>query len=150
MEHSYASSNHPFNDDTIERVGAIVYDAEGNLLIVDGGTGKMSLPKGCRHLAETVWDGGVRELYEETGLDIEALLEEKGATFVGEKFLRWGTYMVFHLKIRGTELKLRPQEGETCKILWRAPYSYWMQRKADLNADLRQLVKCEWKKNRIQ
>jgi 8-oxo-dGTP pyrophosphatase MutT (NUDIX family) len=133
--------DHPFNDDTKERVGCIVYDAEGKLLIVDGGTGKMSLPKGCRHLAETVWEGSIRELYEETGLDIEDLLLDKTATFVKEMGLRWGTYMVFKLKTLGAELKLRPQAGEVIKILWKNPHGFWIQRKADLNADLRHLVK---------
>jgi ADP-ribose pyrophosphatase YjhB (NUDIX family) len=134
-------TSHPFNDETRERVGAIVYDVLGKLLIVEGAGGKMSLPKGCRFFGETVWDGGVRELYEETGLDIEALLADKSAKSLGTKQLRWGTYNVFQLKMRGTDLALRPQAGETCKVLWRDPKSQWMQRKADLNADLRHLVK---------
>jgi ADP-ribose pyrophosphatase YjhB (NUDIX family) len=132
---------HPFNADTHERVGCIAYDAEGDLLVVDGGTGKISLPKGCRHLGETEWDGSIRELYEETGLDIELLLTDKSAKFVGKKALRWGTYMVFKLKMRGSDLALRTQPGETSKILWKNPRGTWMQRKADLNADLRHLVK---------
>lgn len=132
---------HPFNEDTRERVGCIIYDVEGKLLIVDGGSGKMSLPKGCRHLGETEWEGGLRELYEETGLDAELLLNDKSARFVEQKALRWGTYMVFRLKMRGEDLALRPQPGETSKILWKNPNGVWIQRKADLNADLRHLVK---------
>lgn len=136
-----AELQHPWNEDTRERVGCIVYDVEGNLLVVDGGSGKISLPKGCRHLGETEWDGGLRELYEETGLDVELLLAEKSARFVEKKALRWGTYMVFRLKMHGSDLALRPQAGETSKILWKNPWGFWMQRKADLNADLRHLVK---------
>ena len=132
---------HPFNQDTRERVGCIVYDVEGHLLIVDGGGGKMSLPKGCRQLGETEWEGGLRELYEETGLDAELLLTDKSARFMEKKTLRWGTYMVFRLKMRGSDLALRPQTGETSKVLWKNPWGAWLQRKADLNADLRHLVK---------
>ena len=133
-------NDHPFKKDTAERVGAIVYDIDDKLLVVEGGGKKISLPKGCRQLGETEWEGSVRELYEETGLDIEVMLSEKSAKFIENRKLRWGSYMVFRLPFCGTDLKLRPQLGETVKVMWKSPQSEWMQKTADLNTDLRSLV----------
>lgn len=130
---------HPFNDETAERVGCIVYDADGKLLVVEG-FGKYGLPKGCRYFGETEWDGGVRELWEETGLDIEEMVSRGFATFKEKKKLRWGTYCVFKMGVRGDELSLRPQAGETTKVCFKAPQGRFLQAEADVNADLRFLL----------
>jgi 8-oxo-dGTP pyrophosphatase MutT (NUDIX family) len=130
---------HPFNDETAERVGCIVYDVDGKLLVVEG-FGKYGLPKGCRYFGETEWDGGVRELWEETGLDIEEMLSSSMATFKEKKKLRWGTYNVFKLRVRGEGLSLRPQAGETTKVCFKAPQGRFLQGEADVNADLRFLL----------
>lgn len=128
---------HPFTCDTRDRVGAIVYDKEGRLLIVKG-MSKYSLPKGCRCMGETEWDGACRELYEETGLDIEELLTKKSAIFLCQKKLRWGTYMVFRLMVPATQVLLHPQEEEVTELHWKGLHSKWDYK--TLNSDLRDLV----------
>jgi 8-oxo-dGTP pyrophosphatase MutT (NUDIX family) len=60
---------HPFMDDTNESYGCLVLDCFDRILIVKG-TEKLSLPKGHRKRAETQIDCVIREVYEETGLDI--------------------------------------------------------------------------------
>ena len=126
---------HPFDLDTAERVGVIVLDCNGHLLVVEG-AGRLSLPKGCRHLGETEWDGAMRECYEETGLDLEDPLLPV-TLFRRNVKLRWGTYQEIHLGIRGNQLKTKPQAGETSRVFWINPKSAKMQRNPACNADLR-------------
>lgn len=132
---------HPFDLDTSERVGAIVLDALGNLLLIEGPGGKLSLPKGCRHLGESEYDGAVRECYEETGLDLEdPALGVKG----GERIpLRWGVYFKFQLRKPGAAYSehLRPQARESVRVFWAHPGRRWLKFDADCNADLKVYVR---------
>jgi 8-oxo-dGTP pyrophosphatase MutT (NUDIX family) len=123
---------HPFQADTEERVGVLVLDRRGRLLTVEGPSGKLSLPKGCRHLGETEWDGAMREAWEETGIDLESMSD---ATFVATVKLLHGTYFLFHIGRDGFTLSLRPQEGESKIIYWKRPTDTFYRSKP-CNADL--------------
>jgi 8-oxo-dGTP pyrophosphatase MutT (NUDIX family) len=121
---------HPFSDDTRDKVGVIVLDRDGYLLLVEGKGGKLSLPKGGRHRGETDLEGALREAWEETGIDLDE------NAYVEKLKLIWGTYFVYRLQGEGRSVNLRPQAGETVKILWRKPTSYWIRHDAILNRDL--------------
>jgi 8-oxo-dGTP pyrophosphatase MutT (NUDIX family) len=123
-------NSHPFNDETREKVGAIVYDRKGNILLVQGPSGKLSFPKGGRLRGETDLEGAVRELYEETGLDLEH------EDYTDKIKLIWGTYFVYNLPYAGIKIPLNPQIDEVMKILWRKPTSEWLKKEAHLNSDL--------------
>lgn len=125
---------HPFADDTREKVGVIVYDKTGKLLLVEGRGGKLSLPKGGRLRGETELEGALREAWEETGIDLE------NTDYVSKVKLVWGVYFVYRLGICGKELPLVPQPGEVVKVLWKRPRSYWLKNIASLNCDLRYYI----------
>lgn len=122
--------SHPFSDDTRDKVGVIVLDRNGYLLLVEGKEGKLSLPKGGRHRGETDLEGALREAWEETGID----LDENG--YLAKIKLIWGTYFLYRIPQEGRYIKLKPQPGETVKILWRNPSSPWIRHDALLNRDL--------------
>ena len=126
---------HPFAEDTREKVGVIVYDKKGYILLVEGLTGKLSLPKGGRLRGETELEGALREAYEETGIDLEKL------QYTEKKKLIWGTYFVYRLPIVGIRLRLYPQLGEVLKIMWRKPTSTWIKTEANLNCDLAHFIR---------
>lgn len=128
-------NQHPFEDDTAERVGVILLDSNENLLVIEGGGGKLSLPKGCRHRGESEWDGAVRECYEETGIDVE---DPKIPTkFLKTTKLRYGVYQTIHLLCPGYQIKGSVQEGESSRVFWVNPSSNWLLKNPNLNADLR-------------
>jgi 8-oxo-dGTP pyrophosphatase MutT (NUDIX family) len=122
--------NHPFTDDTRDKVGVIVLDRDGYLLLVEGKEGKLSLPKGGRLRGETDLEGALREAWEETSIDLDE------NAYVEKIKLVWGTYFVYRLTTEGRTMGLKPQPGETVKILWRKPTSYWIRHDAILNRDL--------------
>jgi len=126
---------HPFTDDTREKVGVIVYDKKGYVLLVEGLTGKLSLPKGGRLRGETDLEGALREAYEETGIDLEKI------HYTEKIKLIWGTYFVYKLPITGAKMPLHPQEGEILKVLWRKPTSNWIKTVANLNCDLGHFIR---------
>lgn len=119
-----------FSRDTREKVGVIVRDRDNKLLIVEGATGKHSLPKGGRYMHESTYEGALRECWEETGLDLWHAAPEKKIKLV------FGTYYVFHLPVSGKTLSLAPQPGECVKVLWKNPGSYWLKELASKNVDL--------------
>ena len=116
------------------KVGVIVYDKFGKLLLVEGLSGKISLPKGDRKSDETELEGALREAQEETGIHL------KDITYISQINLVWGTYFLYRLPTDSSALDLQPQAEEVAKILWKEPGSKWM-RKADLNCDLASYVK---------
>ena len=63
-------------------VGGIVLDDDGRLLMIQRGTepdlGRWSLPGGRVELGETDEEAAVREVREETGLDVEVIGEAVG------------------------------------------------------------------------
>jgi 8-oxo-dGTP pyrophosphatase MutT (NUDIX family) len=124
-----------FGRDTREKVGVIVRDRDNKLLIVEGATGKHSLPKGGRYLHETTYEGALRECWEETGLDLWHMQPEKEIKLV------FGTYYMFKLPVSGKTLSLAPQPGECVKVLWKNPGSYWLKEIASKNVDLAAYVK---------
>lgn len=117
-------------DDTREKVGVIVYDTTGKILMVEGLGGKVSLPKGGRLRGETELEGAIREAWEETGIDLE------GVHYCEKIKLIWGTYFIYKLGVKGKDLKLRPQPGEVLSVVWKSPSSFWMNEVASLNCDL--------------
>lgn len=128
-------TRHPFTDDTREKVGVIVYDKKGYVLMVQGLSGKLSLPKGGRLRGETDLEGALREAYEETGIDLERF------EYTEKIKLVWGTYFIYHIPYTGMCLHLRAQPSEILKVLWRKPTSSWIQYEASLNCDLGYFVK---------
>jgi 8-oxo-dGTP pyrophosphatase MutT (NUDIX family) len=126
---------HPFADDTREKVGVIVYDTAGHVLLVEGAGGKISLPKGARLRGESELEGAVREAWEETGIDLEK------APYILKTKLIWGTYFVYKLNVRAKEITLRPQIGETVTVFWKSPTSFWLNQSTHLNCDLKFLIK---------
>ena len=120
--------------DTREKVGVIVFDKDGFMLIVEKNR-KFSLPKGGRMSYETEYTGALREAWEETGLDLT------GCVYTRIEKLIWGTYFVYHLDVRGIDIPLTPQQEEIDKIYWRKTNSEWIRKKANLNSDLRELIK---------
>jgi 8-oxo-dGTP pyrophosphatase MutT (NUDIX family) len=130
MAEYVSEHGHPFSDDTRDKVGVIVLDRYGYLLLVEGKEGKLSLPKGGRHRGETDLEGALREAWEETGIDLDE------NTYTDKIKLVWGNYFIYHLPMEGRDIPLRPQPGETVKILWRKPTSYWIRHDAILNRDL--------------
>ena len=135
MSEYVSEFGHPFADDTREKVGVIVYDTAGHVLIVQGVGGKLSLPKGARLRGETELEGAIREAWEETGIDLEK------ATYVLKTKLVWGTYFVYKLNVRAKDIILRPQAGETVEIMWKSPTSFWLNQSTCLNCDLKFLIK---------
>jgi 8-oxo-dGTP pyrophosphatase MutT (NUDIX family) len=136
MSEYVTSHGHPFSEDTREKVGVIVYDSTGKILIVKGVGGKLSLPKGGRMRGETELEGAVREAWEETGLDLESLY------YTFKTKLIWGTYYVFKLSVGAKELCLRPRvHGEIEEIMWKSPKSFWLTTSPDMNCDLKYLIK---------
>ena len=131
----YVEKNgHPFADDTRDKVGVIVYDRDGYLLLVEGKGGKLSFPKGGRLRGETDLEGALREAWEETGIDLEAFDYQKKIKLI------WGDYFLYALGVEGRSLRLRGQPGETVKVLWRHPNSYWMREHPLLNCDLKYYI----------
>ena len=124
---------HPFWDDTREKVGVIVYDSVGKLLLVEGIRGKLSLPKGGRLRGETDLEGALREAWEETGINLEDI------QYTSKIKLIWGTYFVYKLDVLGKDMPLLPQPGEVVKVLWKNPKSFWLKM-ANMNCDLKYYI----------
>lgn len=141
MGSTMMSKGHPFEDDMDDRVGVIVRDSAGRLLIVQGLTGKYSLPKGSRKRAETEWDGAMREAWEETGIDLESRIEDGYASYMGRRRLNRGVYYEFSMTAYGEYFTSGPKEVQTLGIRWVCPLAPWFQVKAPLNADLTLLKK---------
>lgn len=59
--------------DTKDRGGIILINTKGELLLVRGPTGKLSLPKGKRKVCETEYEGACRECFEESGIDVRGM-----------------------------------------------------------------------------
>jgi 8-oxo-dGTP pyrophosphatase MutT (NUDIX family) len=59
--------------DLKDRAGIILINTKGEVLLVRGPTGKLSLPKGKRKVCETDYEGACRECIEETGIDVRGM-----------------------------------------------------------------------------
>jgi 8-oxo-dGTP pyrophosphatase MutT (NUDIX family) len=125
--------SHFFNDDTDDKVGVIITNIDGNVLVVKGAkTGKYSLPKGSRMRGETDWEAAEREAWEEAGVDITELI------YLGECQLRYGKYFI--LKMEGP-FSCSPHEENTLLACWLSTSALRKQKdqnNADLNTYLKQ------------
>jgi len=129
VQRSY--ERHPFDDDTEEVVGVIVRDIDNKLLIVQGVSGKWSLPKGRRKRGETAYEGALREAYEEAGINLE------GGLYVGCRRIGFGTYFEFRVRSYGENLGLKTkQRKEILAVDWKYPGCFWMRRICESNNDL--------------
>lgn len=63
----------PDDADTQYRSGIILLNSKGEVLLVRGPTGKLSLPKGKRKVRETDYEGACRECLEESGVDVRGM-----------------------------------------------------------------------------
>jgi len=91
--------------------GAVLITENRETVVIRGRqSGKWSFPKGHGHLAENPLEACVRELKEETGIDL------KGVTPDDELRFKAGTYFVFYLADR---LPLCPEDTkEVMETMW--------------------------------
>lgn len=98
----------------IRRVGGIVFDKNTNLLIVYGKKSKKwGLPKGHIEGSESLYHGALREIKEETGINLDAI-EEQDVKYINISKAR---LYIFHLDDEQPELC--PQDtNEICTAIW--------------------------------
>lgn len=108
---------HPFEDDTEESIGCIVRDSRGYLLLVYGKE-KISFPKGHRKRGETPEECAIREVLEETGIDVSEYVHGKCRWLVRAK------YFYVQLPKRHFEYTLSPAEEEISKPFWVRPDTF--------------------------
>ncbi len=128
--HSYIPRTHCIERQTY---GAIILSHDEEILLVEGRkTGKWSFPKGHGKLNEKPLDAAIREVQEETGINLE------GKPFLRQRRLRssstrsGGTYFVYHLDDKPD---IVPQDEEEISQgswfpLWRLPH---LKKNMDLN-----------------
>ncbi len=122
---------HPFTDDTDETVGCIILDSRDKLLLVKGVTGKFSFPKGSRKRAETQEECAIREVWEETGLDVSFLLNGKSKKLVRGRYYFIRTDQPFE------KCNLRPQPNEKGKLCWVTLNKFVTLSPNECNVDIR-------------
>ena len=91
--------------------GAIVITDDGEVAVVHGrNSKKWSLPKGHGHSTETPLQAAVRELKEETGIDMRGVKADDELKF------KSGIYFVFNVK---EQVKLNTEDsGEIDSVMW--------------------------------
>ena len=93
--------------------GIIKSKSTGKYLLVKGHTGKWSFPKGHREKNETPYNCAQREIYEETGIEIENI-HDKSIIFVS-------LYYYFDIEM-DEECKVQPIDIKEVKdIKWYSP-----------------------------
>lgn len=99
--------------------GAIIIDKENRILLIKHNQGHWAFPKGHTEAKETERETALREVYEETGLNIEIDTDTKEiTTYSPEKgVIKDVIYFLGFPK----EDKVKLQESEVCDFLW-APY----------------------------
>lgn len=102
---------HPFTDDSSDTYGCIIMDYKKHVLLVKGSS-KYSLPKGSRKRAETPEECAIREVWEETGLDLS------NVNLGLPKKLSRGRYYFIRLKQSFETYKFRPQPKEKGTVCW--------------------------------
>jgi 8-oxo-dGTP pyrophosphatase MutT (NUDIX family) len=105
-------------DDTDDTVGCIVLDCFDRILLVKGGLPhfKISFPKGSRKIHETRLEGMLREVKEETGLDLSSF----DIRHSPEPFVR-GHYFYVKLKWSFESYNLKPAAEESGSVFWIYP-----------------------------
>lgn len=98
----------------IRRVGGIVFDKNSSLLIVYGNKSqKWGLPKGHIEKSESLYNGALREIYEETGLDLSLFDENK------VKYMNVSKARLYIFYIEDVQPALSPQDTkEICSAIW--------------------------------
>jgi 8-oxo-dGTP pyrophosphatase MutT (NUDIX family) len=129
-------------EDTEERVGIIMHDPSDRVLIVRGPTGKWSFPKGCLKRGEDAWAGMVREVREETGLDLDSLAASKRIQIHSMQVkLTHGLYWLATVKDPFVKQDLKKPDGvEVLEHDW-VPVSEKTMDALTLNRDLRDYMR---------
>ena len=92
---SYIPRSHCIEQHTY---GAIIFSPDNDVLIVEGAkSGKWSFPKGHGNLNEKPLEAAIREVREETGIDLEGIPYAKERRFKSSGSRKGGTYFVFYL-----------------------------------------------------
>jgi 8-oxo-dGTP pyrophosphatase MutT (NUDIX family) len=120
-------------DDTDDTVGCIVFDCFYRVLLVRGGAPqfKISFPKGSRKIHETKLQGAIREVKEETGLDISSFCINHDPI----KFIR-GRYYCIKLKWSFESYTLKPAADESGSVFWVYPEELESMDKSSMNRDV--------------
>ena len=98
------------------RVFIVVGD---EVLVVKGwmGNGKWHLPGGGLHANEVPFAGAIREVCEETGVELDpSQLVDQGITTYRSKTARF-TYHRFIVELK-SKVSVRPQKGEITDVRW--------------------------------
>jgi 8-oxo-dGTP pyrophosphatase MutT (NUDIX family) len=120
-------------DDTDDTVGCIVFDCFYRVLLVRGGAPqfKISFPKGSRKIHETKLQGAIREVKEETGLDISSFCINHDPI----KFVR-GRYFCIKLKWSFESYTLKPAADESGSVFWVYPEQLESMNDSSMNRDV--------------
>lgn len=120
-------------DDTDDTVGCIVLDCFNRILLVKGGAPhfKISFPKGSRKIHETRIQGIVREVKEETGLDLSTFIINHPPM----KFVR-GHYFFIQLKWSFESYNLKPAADESGSVFWIYPEELRNMNDSTMNRDV--------------
>jgi 8-oxo-dGTP pyrophosphatase MutT (NUDIX family) len=120
-------------DDTDDTVGCIVFDCFLRVLLVRGGAPhfKISFPKGSRKIHETKLQGAIREVKEETGLDISSFCINHDPI----QFVR-GRYFCIKLKWSFESYTLKPAAEESGSVFWAYPEELESMDKSSMNRDV--------------
>ncbi len=93
---SYIPRSHCIEQHTY---GAIILTPDNEILVVQGAkSGKWSFPKGHGRLNERPLEAAIREVKEETGINLEGVPYTKERRFRSSGSRKGGTYFVFHLE----------------------------------------------------
>lgn len=104
------------NDIPNLKAGAIVFDASGCILLVRQSNGNISLPKGSVKWHERMYEAALREVKEESGLDLSTFHSEKYET----AFYKTSFYMFFvhELQVRKEDLYYNPVT-DSLEVIWK-------------------------------
>lgn len=131
-------SLHPFQDDIDETVGCVILDCFERILLVKGGefSSKLSFPKGSRKRGESILEGALREVWEETNLD----LSNFEFPLTPKQFSR-GKYFLVKLKWSFESFDLHGQANESGKVLWVYPEELYKYDRSTYNIDIEYFIK---------
>ncbi|PYF06816.1 NUDIX domain-containing protein [Ureibacillus chungkukjangi] len=105
----------------IDVVSALIYDVQGNILLVKNRKGDSfywGLPGGAVESGETLEEAVVREVSEETGFTIEvAGLSSLREVFFDKKN-HHALIVTFFAKIIGGEININDPDGEIEEVKW--------------------------------